>query len=150
MVRTDSVSCTVAVFVISHKNNLFSEIILKKGLSQWLLKWGGKIFWRNTLTKPHFCRDRWRGNISRRFGIFHRNELFTERCKNSACFVGSIYGEICAGFMKLKNFGKRAKISLFRCLPSEGIFRWPAWKIKIFESMEYFRLSRCLPHGRYL
>ena len=61
MVRTDSVSRTVAVFVISHKNNLFSEIILKSAPSRWLLKWGGKIFRENTLTKPHFCRDRWGG-----------------------------------------------------------------------------------------
>lgn len=38
MVRTDPVSRTVAVFVISHKNNLFSEIILKNGSSRWLLK----------------------------------------------------------------------------------------------------------------
>ena len=44
MVRTDSVSCTVAVFVISNKNSLFSEIILKNGPPRWLLKWGGKIF----------------------------------------------------------------------------------------------------------
>jgi len=38
MVRTDSVSHTVAVFVISHKNKIFSEIILKNGSSQWLFK----------------------------------------------------------------------------------------------------------------
>ena len=102
MVRTDSVSRTVAVFVISHKNNLFSEIILKNGPSRWLLKWGGKIFWENTLTKPHLCRDRWRGNISRCFVEFYKNQLFPETCKKTTCFVGSTYEGICAGFMKLR------------------------------------------------
>lgn len=88
MVRTDSVSRTVAVFVIFYKNNSFSETILKNGLSRWLLKWGGKIFWENALTKPHFCRDRWGGNISRCFVEFHKNKFFPETCKKSACFVG--------------------------------------------------------------
>ena len=104
MVRTDSVSCTVAVFVISHKNKSFSEIILKNGLSRWLHKWEGKIFMENTLTKPHFCRDRWRDNIPRHFVEFHINKLFPETCKKSACFVGSIYEGICAGFMKLRKY----------------------------------------------
>ena len=102
MVRTDSVSRTVAVFIISHKNNLFSEIILKNGLSRWLLKWGGKIFSGNTLTKHHFCRNKWRDNISRCFVEFHKNKLFPETCKKLACFMGSIYEGICADFMKLK------------------------------------------------
>ena len=102
MVRTDSVSRTVAVFVISNKNSLFSEIILKNGPPRWLLKWGGKIFSENTLTKHHFCRDRWGDNIPRCFVVFHKNKLFPETCKKSACFVGSIYEGICAGFMKLK------------------------------------------------
>ena len=148
MVRTDSVSRTVAVFVISNKNSLFSEIILKNGPPRWLLKWGGKIFSENTLTKHHFCRDRWGDNIPRCFVDFHKNKLFPETCKKSACFVGSIYEGICAGFMKLKkswetplllpildayhlrgilggfhenekSFGKHAKISLLRCLPHE-------------------------------
>ena len=102
MVWTDSVSRTMAVFVIFHKNNLFSEIILKNGPPRWLLKWGGKIFSENTLTKHHFCRNSWGDSIPRRFVEFYNNELFSETCKKSACFVGSIYEGICAGFMKLK------------------------------------------------
>ena len=40
------------------------------------------------------------------FVISHKNKIFSESCKKTACFVGSIYEGICAGFMKLKNLEK--------------------------------------------
>lgn len=43
MVCTDSVSRTMAGFVISYKNKKFSEFILKNDPSQWLLIGEGGI-----------------------------------------------------------------------------------------------------------
>ena len=38
------------------------------------------------------------------FVIFHKNKLFSEACKKTACFVDSIYEGLCAGFIKSESF----------------------------------------------
>ena len=51
---------------------------------------GSIIFPENTLTKPHFPRDKWRGNFQRWFVIPSQKEIFSKICKKSTRFVGSI------------------------------------------------------------